>query len=102
MQLQTQTFSVIPIQTTKSISPTEVAGTSFPTIPTLIPGNRLLLQVPTETVRSNFDFRKDPKTSGNFTTQDKFFGATSHPFEFQNSAILTFFQTNRVQRKISM
>ena len=82
-QPQTQTNFVIlgpninSTETTESISPTEVTATSIPTRPTLISGITILLQRPTETARSNSDFRNDPKSSEKFRSQDTSVGTTS-------------------------
>ena len=82
-QPQTQTNSVIlspninSTETTECISPTEVTAISIPTRPTLIPGITILLQRPTETARSNSDFRNDPKSSERFRSQDTSIGTTS-------------------------
>ena len=100
LQSETQTASNLNLNinitgTTERMSNTEVTGISDPVTSSLIPGNTIPLEVPTKTFGSSSDIHKDPNTSDVFTTQNKYFAATCHQFQFQNTANLKFSQFNR-------
>ena len=107
-QSETQTASVnvnLNINktgTTEHISHTEVTGTSNPVTSSLIPGFTIPLEVPTKTFRSSSVIHKDLNISDVFTSQNIYFGATCHQFQFQNTAKWKFFQFNRTRNNVTL
>ena len=88
-QPQTQTTRVILNQiiniteSKKRISPADVTGIPILTIPSLIRGFTVPLQVHAKNIRRNSDFLNGPKTSQNFPSQDNYFGRNCHQCQFK-------------------